>query len=111
MRELEAERERRWKSEQATKKLVDHIKELQAKGEYSPLSLLDNSWITARIWAHSNFLKKKQTHFFGNALNNDYVAPSPSPSSSTTPTPTSTSPSPSVTSITKAKTMTNATAA
>ena len=34
MSELETERERRWKSEQATKKLVEHIKELQSKGGY-----------------------------------------------------------------------------
>ena len=33
MNELEGERERRWKSEQATKKLADHIKYLQIKGE------------------------------------------------------------------------------
>ena len=32
MSELETERERRWKSEQATKKLVEHVKELQSKG-------------------------------------------------------------------------------
>ncbi len=33
MQELETERERRWKSEQAAKKLVEHIKELQSKGK------------------------------------------------------------------------------
>jgi hypothetical protein len=32
MHELEAERERRWKAEQASIKLVDHIKKLQIKG-------------------------------------------------------------------------------
>ncbi|KAL5022406.1 hypothetical protein ScPMuIL_001561 [Solemya velum] len=31
MRELEEERERRWKAEQATRKLVNHVKELQTK--------------------------------------------------------------------------------
>ncbi|XP_050399126.1 leucine-rich repeat and coiled-coil domain-containing protein 1 isoform X2 [Patella vulgata] len=33
MKELEQERERRWKSEQATKKLADYIKELQEKAK------------------------------------------------------------------------------
>ena len=32
MKELEQERERRWKAEQASKKLVNHIKELSTKG-------------------------------------------------------------------------------
>ncbi|EDO35300.1 predicted protein, partial [Nematostella vectensis] len=32
IQELEAERERRWKAEQAGRKLVDHIKTLQTKG-------------------------------------------------------------------------------
>lgn len=35
MRELESERERRWKAEQASKKLVDHITELQSKAKDS----------------------------------------------------------------------------
>lgn len=37
MKELEEERERRWKSEQASMKLVDHIKKLQVKGKMSQL--------------------------------------------------------------------------
>ena len=37
MSELETERERRWKSEQATKKLVEHVKELQSKGKLKNL--------------------------------------------------------------------------
>ena len=44
MQELEAERERRWKSEKATKKLVDHINELQTKGEYSLLYYVMSPW-------------------------------------------------------------------
>ena len=34
MSELESERERRWKSEQATKKLVEHVQQLQTKGKF-----------------------------------------------------------------------------
>ena len=33
MKELESERERRWKSEEATKKLAEHVRTLQEKGE------------------------------------------------------------------------------
>ena len=33
MKELETERERRWKAEQASKKLLNHIQALQGKGE------------------------------------------------------------------------------
>jgi hypothetical protein len=32
IQELDLERERRWKAEQATLKLVEHVKELQNKG-------------------------------------------------------------------------------
>ena len=32
IQELDLERERRWKAEQAALKLVDHVKELQIKG-------------------------------------------------------------------------------
>ena len=32
MQELEIERERRWKAEQATRKLADHIRQLQDRG-------------------------------------------------------------------------------
>ena len=33
MHEVESERERRWKAEQATKRLIDHIKSLQSEGQ------------------------------------------------------------------------------
>ena len=33
MGELERERERRWKAEGASKKLIDHIRQLQIKGK------------------------------------------------------------------------------
>lgn len=33
MKELETERERRWKAEQASKKLLNHIQALQGKGK------------------------------------------------------------------------------
>ena len=39
IQELDAERERRWKAEQAARKMVDAIKELQLKG-FSPFSVL-----------------------------------------------------------------------
>ena len=38
MQELETERERRWKAEQATHKLADHIRELQDRGGLQSLS-------------------------------------------------------------------------
>ncbi len=41
MQELEVERERRWKAEQAAKKLIDHIKELKSKGKHILLIGLD----------------------------------------------------------------------
>ena len=44
MRELESERERRWKAEQATKKLVDHIKQLQIKGQSAHWTLYVLPW-------------------------------------------------------------------
>ena len=40
MKELESERERRWKAEQATKRLVDHVRELQSKGGYNSKELI-----------------------------------------------------------------------
>ena len=33
LKELEGERERRWKAEQAARKLADHVKDLQTKCE------------------------------------------------------------------------------
>ncbi|KAK7478394.1 hypothetical protein BaRGS_00030398, partial [Batillaria attramentaria] len=33
LKELETERERRWKAEQAARKLADHVKEIQTKQE------------------------------------------------------------------------------
>ena len=44
MSELETERERRWKSEQATKKLVDHVKQLQSKGKFYETYFQYISW-------------------------------------------------------------------
>lgn len=37
-KDLEAERERRWKAEQAAVKLADHVSALQAQGTYVPIS-------------------------------------------------------------------------
>ena len=46
MKELEEERERRWKSEQASMKLVDHIKKLQVKGKILLFIILSGVYLS-----------------------------------------------------------------
>ena len=57
MSELESERERRWKSEQATKKLVEHVQQLQSKGKFylsRECERLDFAVLTKILWDLTN---------------------------------------------------------
>eukprot|EP00916_Digyalum_oweni_P024958 GHVL01041185.1.p1 GENE.GHVL01041185.1~~GHVL01041185.1.p1 ORF type:complete len:504 (+),score=51.01 GHVL01041185.1:148-1659(+) len=57
LKDLEGERERRWKAEQAARKLADHVKELQSKCEYKQTTKLTNKQTDSRTHARERVIR------------------------------------------------------